>query len=316
MSQRGARPGIPEEPSDLGFGAVVARESRDRLLNRDGSFNVRRQGLSFWSSHSLYQSLLTISWPHFLLIVAVTYFVTNILFGLAYLACGPGALAGSSTEMGAFARAFFFSIHTLATIGYGNVSPANFSANILVAVESLMGLLGVAVIAGIAFARFARPTALIVFSDVALIAPYRGATAFEFRIANGRDNQLVELEATVVLARRRAAGQGEREFLPLALERTKVAFFPLSWTVVHPIDENSPLYGCTERGLREAEAEFLVLLAGVDETFAQTVHSRTSYLAEEVVFGARFSDIFDREIGDGILRVDISKISNHQPVTA
>lgn len=302
-----------DESRDLGFGAVVSRESR-RLLNRDGSFNVRREGLPFWGSQSLYQDLLTMSWPRFLSLVTAVYLITNIAFALAYLACGPGALAGpGNQETGRFSQAFFFSIHTLATIGYGNVSPASLAANLLVTLESLLGLLGVALIAGIAFSRFARPTALIVFSDVALIAPYRGGTAFEFRIANGRNNQLVELEAVVVLARRDSGDDtGIREFTPLTLERARVAFFPLSWTVVHPIDETSPLHGVSEAELRESGAEFLVLLAGVDETFAQTVHSRTSYLADEVVFGARFKDMFARKPNDGSLMVDVRLISDHQ----
>ncbi len=309
----GPLPRAPAENPDFGFGAVVAAQSRRRLLNRDGTFNVERTGLRFFESISLYHFLLTVTWPRFLALAALGYFAVNALFAAAYLACGPGALegpAGGSLAARA-AQAFFFSVQTLATIGYGRVSPSGMAANVLVAAESLVGLLGFAVVAGIGFARFARPNPQIVFSRTALVAPYRGMAGFMFRIANARSSQLVEVEAKVSLSRRGPSGQ--RQFYDLPLERHRVSFFPLSWTIVHPIDEASPLHGATAEVLRASAAEFLILLSGYDEASAQTVHVRASYTAEEVVFGARFRSILEPVTAGGVVRIDIRGISETDP---
>ena len=301
---------------DLGFGSVVASESRQRLLNRDGSFNVRRRGLGFWASLSLYHALLTMAWGRFLGLVALSFVAANAAFGLAYLACGPGALAGAANEVngGAFLQSFFFSVHTFATIGYGNVSPVGLAANFVVVIESLTGLLGVALVTGLLFARFSRPTAKILFSRSAVIAPYKNRTAFMFRITNARTNQLVELEAKVVLAKFDPEFAGQRRFYPLNLERNKVSFFPLSWTVVHPIDEDSPLWGYTPEQLRREDAEFLVLLTGFDETFSQTVHTRSSYKAGELIWNAKFSNIFKNSGDNELLTIDINRLHSIEPV--
>jgi len=298
---------------DLGFGAVVAQESRKRLLNRDGSFNVRRDGLKPLASLSLYHSLLTASWPHFLALVGLLFVVVNAVFALAYVACGPEALRGApASEMGGndFLRAFFFSVQTFATIGYGHISPAGLAANLLVTVESLVGLLVFALAAGLLFARFSRPTAKVVFSERALIAPYQGGTAFEFRIVNSRSNQLIEVECQLLLTR--TTGElAMRGFVPLALERRKVTFFPLAWTVVHPIDAQSPLHGLTHDDLVATSAEFLVLLTGFDETFSQTVHTRSSYKPEEVVWGARFKNMYNPIAADGTLSVNVALLHKY-----
>jgi inward rectifier potassium channel len=295
---------------DLGFGAVVSREIRTRLLNRDGTFNVKREGLGWWARFNFYHASLTMSWPRFLSIVGAGYLLTNALFAFAYIACGPHSITGFADKpmSGRFLTAFFFSVHTLATIGYGNIVPITAAANFVVTVESLVGLLGFSVIAGIVFARFARPVARIVFSRCAVIAPYRDGTAFMFRTVNMKTNEIVELEAKVLMARRKGDGNVDREYIPLALERERVVFFPATWTVVHPIDKNSPLYGLTQEQMLSCDVEFLVRLNGFDETFSQTVHTRSSYRADEVVWGARFRSVFNPPRPDGRLSVDIRKI--------
>jgi len=306
-------PAPPEsavETRDLGFGSVVARASRRRLLNRDGSFNVKRHGLPFWRSLGIYHWLLTLSWPSFLSAVAASYLLVNGVFALAYALCGPEALAAPSRDALApgYGRSFFFSVETFSTIGFGNIVPVGTAAHALVTTEALAGLLWLALSTGLVFSRFSRPTAQILFSDKAVIAPYRDGTAFEFRIVNERRNQIIELEAKVLYSYRCVrAGTPIREFEPLRLERDRVAFFPLSWTVVHPIDESSPLHHASAETLRSQDAEFLILLTGIDDTFSETVHARSSYKADEIVWNARFADIFRYGEGAEPLSIDIGK---------
>ena len=296
---------------DLGLGDRVAQGSRQRLLNRDGSFNVRRVGLSFFRSLSLYHHLLTISWTRFFLDVAAFYLVSNLLFAWAYVWCGPGALTGTHgvTVPERFLESFFFSVHTLATIGYGTMSPLSLAANILVTVEALIGLMGLALVTGILFARFSRPSARIAFSRQAVIAPYQSITAFMFRIANERTAQLIEVAATVSLGWKQG---GRRRFHELSLERRRVIFFPLHWVVVHPIDDSSPLQGISEESFRAADPEIVVLLTAVEEDFGQKVHARSSYKADEVVWGAKFSDIYLKD--GGTIGIDLRRLHDIEPV--
>lgn len=300
-----------DENRDLGFGSKVAGESQRRLLNRDGSFNVARTGLNPLAAFSLYHSLLQISWPRFFGVVVVGYLIANAVFACGYMLCGEGALlVPENLQIGnQFWEAFFFSVHTMATIGYGNITPVGIAANVIVTFEALFGLLGFALITGMLFSRFSRPTAKILFSEQAIIAPYRGISAFEFRITNGRCNEIIELHATVMYSQfEDVGGRKLRRFYPLTLERERVAFFTLSWTIVHPIDETSPLFGKTEGDLLATNAEILVLLTGIDETFSQTVHTRSSYKANEIVWRAKFGDIYNPPTATGRLTIDVRKL--------
>ncbi len=308
-----------EETRDLGFGAVVAGESRQRLLNRDGSFNVSRRGLTLGMSLSPYHTLLTLSWSRFMALLAASYVGLNAVFATLFVLCGPDALQGpypvaAAGSGGVFSRAFFFSVETFSTIGYGIVGPASLAANVVVTVEALAGLLWLALATGLLFARFSRPTARVLFSRNALVAPYRGIRALELRIANARSSQLLEVQATVMLARFEThGGRAVRRFYPLKLERDSVVFFPLSWTIVHPIDESSPLAGVGREEFRRWDAEILVLLSGIEETFAQRVHARSSYKWDEVVWDARFSDILHHPTGGEPMTIDVSRLDSFEP---
>jgi inward rectifier potassium channel len=311
-------PVADEAPKDLGFGSEVASHTQKRLLNRDGTFNVVRYGLNPLSALSFYHWSLSVSWPVFLAFLSASYLVINTVFALAYMACGPGALTGMTAESvgGDFFRAFFFSVETFATIGYGNIVPVGVPANLLVTLEALLNIVGVALATGIVFARFSRPTAKILYSHRALVAPYRDGSAFEFRIANARTSQIIELEAKVSLSRLEPSVDGRvRKFHDLKLERNKVVFFPLSWTLVHAIDASSPLSGWTRADLIDAGAEFLILLTGIDEAYSQTVHSRSSYKADEIVWNARFASVFRRNNGQGILGMDITRLHDIEVLT-
>jgi inward rectifier potassium channel len=300
---------------DLGFGSVVSSNRARRLLNRDGSFNVVREGLGLLATLAPYHLLLTISWPGFIAVVTLLYAVLNLVFALFFLACGPDALAGPAAHMlgGRFSQAFFFSIQTFATIGYGQIGPNGLAANLLVTIEALVGLMYQALATGLLFARFARPTAAIVFSRQAIVAPYARMQSLQFRIANRRrHNEIIELEAQVLYTSFETNDRGQlvRRYRFLSLERNKVTFFPLSWTIVHPIDESSPLNGKSREDLEREEAEILVLLTGVDETYEQTVHVRTSYRADEIVWNARFRSVFRGISSSDLLSIDVSRLND------
>ncbi|MBV9217325.1 MAG: hypothetical protein JO053_14240 [Acidobacteria bacterium] len=305
-----------EEERDLGFGSVVTGQSRRRLINADGTFNVERTGMPALHSLNLYHTLLSMSWPRFLALVLLLYFLSNLVFGLMYSAFGSSGLVDTSAEpmLNMFVRGFFFSVQTFATIGYGTIHPVGVTINLLVTIESYYSLIANALITGVVFARFARPTAKVKFSKVAVIAPYRGRHGFMFRLVNGRSNQLIEVEIKVMFARfLDENGQAVRRFDFLELERNKVAFFPLSWTVVHPIDERSPMYGLTSEDLIRTDAEILILLTATDETFSQTVHTRSSYKPEEIKCGYRFVSIYN-EVQDGEpISINVRKLSTVEP---
>jgi inward rectifier potassium channel len=306
---------LPEEQArdrDLGFGSVVSRESHQRLLNRDGSFNVRRAGLGFLDSFAPYHLLLTMSWASFFSLVSVSYLVLNLVFAVAYLVCGSEALVGTGTAMlgGRFGQAFFFSVETFATIGYGQIAPNGIAANSVVTLEALVGLMYQALATGLLFARFTRPTAALLFSSRAIIGPYSDGQGLMFRIVNRRRTEIIELQAQVLFSAMEPDGRGgtTRRYSALSLERNKVTFFPLSWTIVHPIDSASPLSGRTAENLANTEAEILVLLSGVDEALEQTVHARSSYRADEIVWNARFQSMFQPSDGQPRVSVDITRV--------
>jgi len=306
-----------EEFKDLGFGSEVAKGTRRRLLNRDGSFNVVLDGLNPLSSLSLYHWLLTISWPRFLAFIAGSYIAVNALFASAFLLLGSDALQSSAGSFTGhpFYRAFFFSVDTFATIGYGNIIPVGVAANILVTIEALLNIVGVALATGVMFARFSRPSARIIYSRNAIVAPYRDKTALEFRIANTRRSQLIDVQVQAILTKvERVSGSTVRKFYELNLERNRVVFFPLSWTVVHPIDSASPIWGLTHEDLVDGDAELLVLLIGTDETVSQSVHSRSSYQADEIVWGAKFANMFMRTEAEGIIGMNLSRIHDIESV--
>jgi inward rectifier potassium channel len=302
----------PEEEArdrDLGFGSVVSRESRKRLLNRDGTFNVLRSGMGWLETFAPHE-LLQISWLKFIGVLVGVYLVLNVIFALLFVLFGPRDLAGPGMEMlgGRMSQAFFFSIQTFATIGYGQIGPNGMAANLIVTVEALVGMMYQALATGLLFVRFARPRADILFSRLAVIAPYNDGVSLQFRIANLRRNEIIELEAEVLYSAMEPDSRGGvvRRYTRLPLERNRVVFFPLAWTIVHPIDAASPLQGKTRREMADKNAEILVLLSGIDETFEQTVHARSSYTADEIAWNARFSSMYLP--ADGDVRVDLKRL--------
>ena len=301
-----------KEPSDLGLGKVITEESRQRMVNKDGSFNVAKKGLNFFTSLNLYHDLLSMTWGKFILTASFSYFLMNLFFAFAYIIFGTEALRGAeqASFWGELIQAFFFSVQTASTIGYGHITPEGVGPNILVTLESFISLLGLALFTGLVFSRFSRPTTRILFSNTAVVAPYMDMTGFMFRIVNARKNQLLELSAQVHFSYISLdKGKRKRMFHKLDLERVSIPFFPLSWTIVHPIDDRSPLYRKTHQDLIDSEAEFMILLTGTDDTFHQRVFRRSSYKADEVVFNARFVRIYETVDIQGPITIDIGRLS-------
>jgi inward rectifier potassium channel len=280
-----------------------------RVIDKDGGFNVYRTGFT-WRDVNAYLYLVSLSWPKFLLLVLVFYLVVNVLFAAAFMMIGPdciyGAKAGSYWLT--FLNVAFFSSHTLTTVGYGNMYPVGVAANAVASFEALIGLLVFALATGLLFGRFARPSARIGFSPRMVVAPYNDGISLQFRVVNRRQNNLIDLEAQMTLMTvEELRGRLGRKFVSLDLERTRVQFFPLTWTVVHPIGENSPLWGKTQAELKRLKAEFLVTMRGFDDTFSQNVHARYSYRYDEIVWGARFVPAFEFD-KNGVMHVEVNKV--------
>jgi len=285
-----------------------------RALNRDGNFNVRRRNGSWRDSHP-YLFLISISWPRFIVLVMAAFLILNTAFALLYIAVGLENLknAQAPTEFESFLNAFFFSAHTLTTVGYGNMWPVGPWCNLVAATESLAGVLGFAIATGLMFGRFSRPSARLGFSEEALIAPYQEGTSFQFRVANRRSNNVINVEAQVLLMYVEICnGLPIRRYNKLELERQDILFFALPWTVVHPITEASPFWDKTAKDLEAQQTEIIILIRGFDDTFGQNVHARYSYRYDEIIWGARFTTAFAVE-SSGDLAIDLKRIGSTIP---
>ena len=246
---------------------------------------------------NVYIHLARVTWPRFLTLVTLAYLTVNIIFAGIFVALGPGALSVTARDLGLgeFGRSFFFSVQTLTTVGYGSVYPVGVAANIIAGAEAAVGLMGFALATGLLFARFSRPNSKLVFSDTMVVAPGpNGASGLQFRIANQRSNVLMDVEARLMLitVERSPEGNLKRNFRNLPLEITQINFLALTWTVVHAITSESPLYGKTHEDLKELQAELLILIKGFDDAFSQVVHTRYSYRWDEIQWSAKFAPAF------------------------
>jgi inward rectifier potassium channel len=286
-----------------------------RAINQDGQFNVRRTGAT-WREFHPYLYLVNASWLLFIGIVVLAFLIANVVFGLVYMGIGIEHLKGAeaSSNWSEFWNAFFFSAHTLTTVGYGNMYPSGPAANTIAVIQALLGLLSFAIATGLVFGRFSRPSARIGFSRTMLVAPYMGGKSLQFRIVNRRSNNLIDLNAQLLLMTVDLAdGTLQRKYAPLELEREHVLFFPLTWTIVHPLTESSPLYGKTAEDLERLQAEILIMIKAFDDTFGQTVQVRYSYRYDEITWGAKFTPAFEVE-PSGDLRLEVNKVGSTEPV--
>lgn len=307
-----ARLSSPLPTLDPGLGEKFDARTQ-RLVNRDGTFNVRRLGPT-WVRGDWFHYWVTLSWPRFLGAVLGWFTLMNIVFALGYLALGyEESLQGAppvATWYERFAHAFFFSAQTFDTVGYGTISPRGYAAGLLSSFEAFVGILTVALITGLLYARFSRPTARILFSEAAIITPPDPGTGLRrlmLRVANERTNTVIDMTARVLFSTMNP--DFTRRYYTLPLERDQVTFFPLNWTLVHAITPESPLFELTAADLAEQNAEFLVLLRGFDDTYAQDINARSSYRYDELRWHHRFVRPYRTVEKTGETLLDLSLIS-------
>jgi inward rectifier potassium channel len=248
------------------------------------------KGQDYGRFTDFYHGILTVSWPWFFLELLAAFIAVNLVFATLYVG-DPGGIVNA--RPGSFADAFFFSVQTLGTLGYGVMAPKTLYANLLVTVESFSGILTIALFTGIIFARFSRPQARVVFSKVAVVTPFDGTPTLMFRAANQRGNSILDAEVHISLASQYTTREGVnmRRFQELTLVRPRNPLFALSWTVMHTLGENSPLYGLDLAEMIERDMELVVMLSGTDETINDRIYARHSYVAEEILWHKRFVDV-------------------------
>jgi len=287
--------------NDTGFGNNASNYG-GRFINRDGTFNLRKEGISFLNRFSIYHSMLTLSRWKFALIIVLFYFFINLLYTGIYLLVGIDQLQGviATTNWGKFKEAYFFSTETFTTVGYGRVNPIGDGANFVASIEAMTGFLSFALATGLMFGRFARPRAYLLFSEHALVSPYKGGSALMFRFASYKDNHtLTDVEIRVNIGLQvQEDGTALYKYYDLILERTKVESLPMNWTVVHPIDDKSPLLGFSPDDMKASDVEVYVLIRGFDDVYSNFVQQRTSYTYEEIQFNRKFIPMY-RESDDG-----------------
>lgn len=247
-----------------------------------------------------YLFALAIPWPAFLALIASLYLAINLLFARLYL-LDPSGIGGTAGPRASFVEAFFFSVQTLGSIGYGVLHPRGLTTNVLVSIEALCGLLFVAITTGLVFARFARSNARIRFSEVAVVHPYNGVPTLCFRLANERGNNLREVKLQAFLAVDEISLEGHRlrRLKPLPLERDRGVAFLLVWTAMHRLDASSPLHGLTPADLARLHADVVVAFSGVDQTIERPVHAQGHWPLERLRFGCCFADML-HDAPDGV----------------
>ncbi|MBK8568288.1 MAG: transporter [Saprospiraceae bacterium] len=303
-----------KETDDLGFGTRITGE-RDRLIAKDGSFNVERVGMKTWSP---YQDLVEMTWWRFFGVVIAFFVMVNVLFAFILNGVGINCLNGvkQGTWLENFEQAWFFSVQTFTTVGYGSISPSCISTNFVAATIALVGLMSAALATGLLFVRFSKPTSQLVFSKNAIITPYQNGQSFQFRIANKRSSRLINLDVKLTMSWVEANEHGMkgRKFARLKLEREKVVMLPLNWNIVHPIDEESPFWERTPEDIKEMNVEVIVLIEAFDESFSQTIFANGSYCDEEFLYGVKWKPMYYPDpSGSGKTILDLSVIDEVLP---
>jgi len=292
---------------DTGFSNNAENEG-SRLINKDGSFNVRKSGLFFMERFSVFHWLIKMSWIRFFLFMFLGYLIINFIFASLYYSAGIEGLSGdhSLTRSDQFLEAFYFSSQTLTTVGFGYLSPISTFHSLLATFESFIGLMSFAMATGLLYGKFSKPKSGIIYSKNALISPYKeDGRGLMIRLANAKDNHLLNVKANMMISWVDKNSEGNsRKYYALPLEISMINMLPASWTIVHPIIEESPLFNLTYEELSSGEAEVILQLEAYDETYSQHVHTRTSYKYNEIVWGAKFIPILGHDGSYATLKMD------------
>ncbi len=292
-----------EQPSnDLGLGTKIV--SLQRFIRKDGSFNVTRRGVK---GQSYYQNLVEESWRRLLFEIVFYYLVINLFFAIILVGIGVDSISGLSSQSFGhdLMHAFFFSVQTFTTVGYGAMSPVTIGAHFLSALIAFVGLLSFALATSLIYSRFSKPKAQIIFSQKAVVCKYKDTTALMFRIVNKRNHKINDLEAEVFATWIEYNNNTpKRIFAKLELERRQIFLFPMNWTIVHPLAETSPLFNKTKEQLSQVNLEIIVQLKGYDESYNQTVHANASYITKEIIWGERFAPMVTSDEDGTVVWVD------------
>lgn len=302
--------------SNTGFG-TNASSYGGRFVTKSGNANVKKSGIDFFEGISWYHTMVNIPRWKFLVIIVIFYFLVNFIFASIYYGIGVEHLNGvnATKALDKFGQAFFFSVQTFTTVGYGHVSPSGFITSFVAAVEALFGLLSFAIATGLFYGRFSKPKAHIKFSENALIAPYKDGTALMMRLTPFKNTNLTDAEVKVTLGMKlEEKGSLTNKFYTLDLELSKINALNLSWTLVHPITESSPLYNLTDTDFKDSEGEILVFLKVFDDMFSTTVVRRSSYSFQEIVYGARFLPMFSRSDNQNKTVLHIDKLNLYEKI--
>ncbi|SHN12045.1 inward rectifier potassium channel [Duganella sacchari] len=292
--------------------AVRPRVGQVRGEFQLGTSRIKRIGINRWHWGDIYHWMLTISWPQFFLLIGALYFFTNLVFALAFYLV-PGSI--SNARPGYFPDCVFFSIETLATVGYGFMNPGSTYGHVVASTEILLGMVEVAAVTGLLFARFSRPTSRIMFSEVAVITPFNGVPTLMLRAGNERANLILEASVRASLVRRETTLEGQvfTRFYDLTLEREHSGVFALTWTILHKIDESSPLFGKSQQDLQNEGTTLTVAISGTDDTLNDFVHARQTYAAEHIYFNHHFADIMSDKLEGNVRILDYSKFHDIYP---
>lgn len=304
--------------NDTGFGTNAANYG-GRFINRDGTFNLRKEGVPFLNRFSIYHTMLNMPMWKFIGLIVITYLSINLIYAFIYLMVGIDQLQGvvATTYWGKFKEAFFFSTETFTTVGYGRVNPLGDGANLVAAIEAMSGFLSFSLATGLMFGRFSRPKSFLVFSDFALISPYQDKTALMFRFAPYKDNHtLTDVQIRVnVGIKVQMDGMAEYRYYDLTLERSKVESLPMNWTVVHPIDDKSPFLGFTKEDMEASDVELYVLIRGFDDVYSNVVQQRTSYTYDEIIFNGKFVPMYRESLDGRTTILELHKLNAYEQLS-
>ncbi|MEO6538194.1 MAG: ion channel [Ferruginibacter sp.] len=301
---------------NTGFGTNASNYG-GRFLNKDGRPNIRKTGLGFLEKYSWFHGMLAMSQIKFFLVITLFYILVNLAFTLIYYSIGVEHLKGLETnsELEKFTEAFFFSSQTFTTVGYGRISPSGFLTNSVASFQALIGLLSFAVATGLMYGRFSKPTAYLKFAHNALLAPYKNESALMVRVAPFKNTTLTDAEATLTLGMLiEENGEKVNRFFNLKLELAKVGALTLSWTIVHPINEESPLFNFTETDFKNTKGEIIVFVKAFDDMFSNTVVSRSSYTFVEIIYGAKYKPMFHQDKISSSTILELDKLNDYEKV--